>query len=846
VALKLLRAEFSQDENRFRRFLQEARAISLLNHPNVITIYDVTEVDGKHIIATEYIEGQTLSQWMSQSRLTLPAAVDIVAQAAAGLVAAHAAGIVHRDIKPKNIMVRPDGVAKVLDFGVSKLTTIQAPVPLDGPTLDSFVPDKGAIMGTIAYMSPEQLRGQEVDGRADIFSLGVVLYELVAGQPPFLGPSVSDLIAAILTAEPAALVECEQIPAELCQILRKAMKKDPNERYPTCQDMLADLKSMQRKLEWKSEARLPNAFAEDRKKGKVMEGDDRGKNRRIGSLLTLAILVSVLAVAGYRLFDFLYRKAPTGPEYHMLSFTGKAGLSAAISPDGKYVAYVAENAGKQSIWLYQVATAVATEIVPPGEWGYAGIAFSQDNNYYIYYVQIDGKGHSTLYQRPMLADSPTEILQNVSGPIAWSADGQQFAFVRDSQQLMLCNADGRGEQTLATLQDDEIWLYPSWSPLGNAIACSVGSNQTAKGHIKIVNVRDKTSKIFATPPALKITWIAWLQDGSGLLASARSEDSILSRIWLLPYPEGEPQPITREVSSYYGLSVTRDSRSFVTVQNQRHSNLWVAPAGGTARATQITQVMYKDEGISGISWTPDNRIVYVSRMFGHRDIWIVAADGTNPKQLTMNARENSFPCVSPDGRLIAFVSDREGINNIWKMDIDGKNQIQLTRGGGRQPQWSGSGEWVIYEVSKGPAATLWKVAKDGGKPSPMVDADSELPAVSPDGKEVAFYQNFYNPRAPLKISVAPIAGGPLRTLIDTWLHGRIYRWHPSGLSLTYIDTRDGFSDIWNQPLNNEPPTRLTDLRQARIFMFDWSRDGKLACSCGDETFDIVLISNFKQ
>jgi eukaryotic-like serine/threonine-protein kinase len=255
VALKLLHTGFTRDEARVRRFIQEARAASALNHPNIITIYEIGQSEGRRYIATEFIEGQTLRQLIAEGRLSWSAALDVAAQTAHALQAAHTAGIIHRDIKPENIMVRPDGLVKVLDFGLAKLT--ERPAPISAFTFETnvlaargFNTEPGMIMGTVAYMSPEQARGHEVDARSDIFSLGVVCYEMIAGRQPFTGETLNHVIVAILDREPAPLARHDnEIPAESQRVISKALCKDCEERYQTIADLLADLNALKQNPE---------------------------------------------------------------------------------------------------------------------------------------------------------------------------------------------------------------------------------------------------------------------------------------------------------------------------------------------------------------------------------------------------------------------------------------------------------------------------------------------------------------------------------------------------------------------------------------------------------------------
>src|SRR5947209_9443822 len=254
VALKILPAEVAKDQGRMRRFVQEARAASALKHPNVAHIYEIEDVDGHHFIAMEFIEGETLRQHIARSQLALPEALDISVQVAAALAAAHAAGIIHRDIKPENIMVRRDGYVKVLDFGLAKLTEHPTTADAEAPTKALVNTDPGAVMGTVGYMSPEQARGQIVDARTDIWSLGVVLYEMVAGRAPFEGATQGDVMTAILSKEPPLLARyMREVPGALEWIVTKALTKDREERYQTAKEMLVDLRRLKQRLDMAAE-----------------------------------------------------------------------------------------------------------------------------------------------------------------------------------------------------------------------------------------------------------------------------------------------------------------------------------------------------------------------------------------------------------------------------------------------------------------------------------------------------------------------------------------------------------------------------------------------------------------
>ena len=425
VALKFLPAHTAADEMLVRRFQLEARTASALNHPNILTIFDVGKIDGEHFIASEFVEGTTLRSRMRRGLLEYPEALEIVTQAASALVAAHSAGVIHRDLKPTNIMIRPDGYVKVIDFGLAKLTR-QA----DGTRREEANTRPGTMVGTVDYMSPEQARGEDVDPRTDLWSLGIILYEMMAGHRPFDGRTDHHVIIEILEKEAPPLGPPGSLPAEIESILAGCLQKDRSKRYATAADLLADLREARRALNLSTGSRRTAIAIVPKKSG-------------IWWWIASASSAVILAVFFLWWFAFAGRDIVLGPErfeiadQRPITFNGRTQM-AAISPDGKYLAYVAGNAyvegneGQQAIWIKRVGSTTESLLVPPsGEW-YQGLTFSKDSQDIYAVSRPVSEEYGRLYRIPVVGGSRQLILGDVDGPAAFAPNGKDYAFVRHS------------------------------------------------------------------------------------------------------------------------------------------------------------------------------------------------------------------------------------------------------------------------------------------------------------------------------------------------------------------------------------------------------------------------------
>lgn len=588
-----------------------------------------------------------------------------------------------------------------------------------------------------------------------------------------------------------------------------------------------------------------------------------GRTGRRAKVTALITLVAVTGVA-LGLYALIGRKQTTGnPDalFRELKVTRltttRNATDAAISPDGKYVVYVVDEARRRSLWIRQVATNSHVQIIPPADVYYLDLFFSHDSDY-VYYVKVETNSSPALYQIPVPGGAPRKLMEAMSGPIGLSPDGKRFSYIRGlpggEMALMVADAfDGGDEQRLMTRkQPDFLYGWTAWSPDGRTIACITGSITPAgrQSEIVEVSVADGSERRVTSQPWKFAARVAWLSDGSGLLITASDYAYGPYQIWHVSYPGGEAQRVTSDLSNYRSMSLTSDSKTLVAVQSDIHPFVWVWPGGEAARAEQITSGTGSVNDYWGFSWTPDARIVYVSTLSSNQDIWIMNADGSDQKQLTYDAQSDFDPSVSPDGRHVTFASERSGKTKIWRMDLDGGNLKQLTSGETSDflPAYSPDGRWVVYTSDVDEKRNIWKVPADGGEPKELTRASSAWPALSPDGHLIACWHLNERTRS-IALAIIPAEGGEpvkffdISPTVNTWAE---IRWTADGRGLTYVDAPDGVGNVWLQPVAGGPPKQLTDFKDGRIFRFDFSRDGKrLACSRGVESNDVVLISGLR-
>ena len=883
VAIKVLPASVSADRDRLRRFEQEARAAAALDHPNILAVYRLGTYQGAPYMVSELLEGETLRERLRSGALPMRQAIDCGVQVASGLEAAHRKGIVHRDLKPENLFLIAHGRVKILDFGLAKLRQSVSPepspqgaqgrgwpaglreglAPTDGPRASihpEHVTRPGVIMGTAGYMSPEQVRGQATDERSDIFAFGAILYEILSGKRAFQGSTTADTMSAVLNDEPPSLAQVvTSIPPTLERVVHRCLQKKAEQRFQTALDVGLALEAVAPGF---SPASGDAAFSPASENAALKGGATGSDSQAIAGLVKrhkkaiIALAAAGLVIAAALIYA-LYRASwlasapPAGSEMTRLTGSGDV-LRADISPDGKYVAYTRSTAGKQSLWLKQLATDKDAQIASLGEDYCPGLAFSPDGSY-VYYVRKEPlKPSGDLYQVALLGGVPRKMLAGIAGPPAFSPDGQRMAFVRgsiDEGRLLTVSLHGSGERVLASYRAPEIWLgRVAWSPDGKTLAfarypqwilTTIGAEG---GPAQPVGGRWNS-----------ITDLTWLPGSRHLVVAGIPQGEpgsvTTSQLYEVSVDGGETRQITHDLSRYLGVRASPDGKTLLAIQHQQLTTIQIATPGKWSEARSLSAENQSYDGQSGLAWTPDGKIVYSSDRNGRADLWEMGGGGSNPQRLTSNdaSSVSAYPAVSLRGGFIAFVQWENGQGNIWLMDMDGRNLKQLTQGENDQyPAVSPDGQWVVFMRGESGKTVLMKVASEGGPAVQLTDYNSGWPSVSPDGKWIACWY-FPGENPPFSLAIVPFAGGQPTKVFPrpATAKNESLLWTPDGRAISFLNIVSGVWNIWEQPVAGGPPKPVTHFTSDSVYYFAWSRDGPLALSRSTLQMDAVLIKNFQ-
>ncbi len=740
VALKLLPDDSAKHPERVRRFEREARAVAALKHPNIVTIHSVEVIDDQHFITMELVEGKMLSELVPGRGFSLERFFEIAIPLADALSSAHTKGITHRDLKPSNIMLDQDGRVKVLDFGLAKLFAPSSDRSQEATATvvgDQGVTEEGAIFGTVSYMSPEQAGGKPLDHRTDIFSLGVVLYEMATGERPFQGDTPISTISSILRDSPRPVTQHKAtLPRHLARVIGRCLEKSPDKRFQTARDVCNELEGLQKEVESGDiEAVVSGTASREAPRMPAGQAIRRSPWPWVG--------IATGAMAALVYFAF-FRGTPSAPELAVttLPMTSLVGfeMAGSWSPDGSFFAY-SHSAGSMDVFIVSsaggdpvcVVENPADDLLPRWSPDNRWIAFTsnREQKCSIYLVPPLGGGVQKLVD---IGISPMDgAIYSTLGSFPWSPDGRTLYFTRRDEESRMA-----------------IWK---------------------------IDLATRTEERLTDPPRGHNDFAAAVSFSGAQVAFCRS-DLAHSTLFVMPAGGGELQPVWEEEVASLLVCWSPDGRSLI----YGSGGLWAVEVA-TGRRRQLTTV----DSFGGPVMARDGRILYET--FSHQtDLFTQNLDGTEEERLTSHTHDNFGARFSPDGRRVAYSSTRTGNAKIWLLDLESRIERQLTQREGDDgfPDWSPDGREIVFTSNEGGKTSLWVVAAEGGAARKLTDA---LPAMwrlrwSPDGKWIGFVANSEAGRALFAI---PSQGGEVRKLLDDVSS---YNWYGDSRRIIYTPITD--------------------------------------------------------
>jgi Tol biopolymer transport system component len=849
VAIKVLPKELASDRDRLRRFEQEARAAAALNHPNILAVYGFsTRQEKAPYLVTELLQGETLRERLQKGKIAVRKAVEYALQTARGLSAAHDRGIVHRDLKPENLFLTRDGVVKILDFGLAKL--IAPDTVAQNPLATVSVTELGVVLGTVGYMSPEQVRGQVVDNRADIFSVGAILYEMVSGNRAFQGKTAADTMSAILKEEPAELSSIgRNLPPALGRVVHRCLEKDPAERFQSASDLAFNLELLSREESGSGAA--------------VALPARKGRHWLMAALLALALL----GAAGVGFFEGGLRpRTENSSPVELMRLTDFVGMEEfpASSPDGKWVAFTADAGGRRQVWVRLLAGGTPLQVTRDDA-DHQYPRWSPDSSSLIYFSpsqEPDGEGK--IWQISALGGTARPLASSLGGADL-SHDGKHIAYFHSNQgelELAVADPDGSNYRKLTVLPNEYNYSDLRWSPDDRKLGFERG--RTFDYDVFYVPAEGGSPQAI-TRDGNPLEGFAWLPDGSGVVYSSSRGDTVLylrtMNLWSVKTGGENLRQLTFGETSYIAPDLDRRG-NVVAARRQIQFDIWRYPVDGSPeenvrRGVQITHQ-------TGTVQTPsagsgDHELVYLSDSGGHGNLWVLNLTTQQNRQVTFEHDPQvtiGVPVWSPDGKYIAYV--KRGLNawnvDLWLMNPDGSHAHKVSDGGG-WACWSPDSRWLYFSPPGQNGFRIQKISPASG-PSLLVRQEGQKPAIDAEGR-LFFVMSLpaLNGLSDMQIMVANPENSPAQKL--TRISGsRLSSWllmqpvlSPDGKWLAVLLTDGPTTDIWAQPTAGGPMRRITDFGHQATFItrrVSWSSDGhSIYAAVGKGEADIVLLSNLK-
>jgi serine/threonine protein kinase/Tol biopolymer transport system component len=827
VALKILPDAFTNDPERLARFRREAQVLASLNHPHIGAIYGLEEANSQQFLVLELVAGESLNKRIARGAIPVAEALVIARQIAEAIEVAHEKGVIHRDLKPANIALTRDGNVKVLDFGLAKAMEPPSGTPIDlanSPTITSpaMMTGVGMILGTAAYMSPEQSRGHTVDKRTDIWAFGCVLYEMLTGRAAFAGETIADTIAAILEREPDFSKLPATTPPGVRRLLQRCLAKDPKRRLRDIGDAQPDLDDV----------------------GSIPTTESRGRTawRMLRWAFVLAVGVGIGGTGVWLIHRVPGQEVqPSFSRILRLTTTPAHEFGPAISPDGKWVAYLSDARGAVDVWVKFIAggepanLTASTGLEIQVRSAIGGLEISPDGSSIAVQARERGSSAPTfdtwLIPAP-LGGTPRRFVET-AGALRWSPDGTRIVYVRPGETrgdaIVVADANGGNPRDLVSARGGWHTHWPAWSPDGQfvyffqTIATWNGEPSEifrvpASGGEPQIIVRTTRRALFPLPTA-----------GGGLFYAANPNGVDLD-LWWRPSSKGEPQRLTTGVGEYAEPRMSSDGRRLVSTLIEYRRALVSIPVAfeGSIRLRHLTDGFGGD--LEPCVSPRSGRMVFSSSRSGNRNLWIAAADGSNLRPLTSDAAIEERPSFSPDARLVAFVSDRGGEHGIWVVNSDGGTPRRLARTPVLDTlTWSPDGQQIAYAVPAGNAPELSIVnVNDGSVHKLLTPNGAHSPSWSPRADVIGYleprgpgrtYLKFVDSRGQALYSTLP--DGPALT-------NGFLAWAPDGRRLAAVGVPGSANaSIWTvEPDSSQPFRKLIELSgEVRPRGVTWTSDG---------------------